>query len=131
MDIFCNISYESPTIHFRTKNEAEEVFGVAHSFIKSLWILESYKSKGGVIVAEEKLPYKDYRFIKGNIEFMHLEAGRFNIHNQISYTESFLDDESPLVVECAEKSLASLRKLVDDGFKKKIFEEIYSDLVLL
>ena len=127
MDIFSGIEFESRILYLKIKNQAEEIFGYASSFIKTAWIIQEYQKEGGLIIAPEKLADKDYQFIKGELRVSFSNLGRKSVTKELRYCESFINDESlsNIAIDCTEK----IEKLLDQGLSKKAFQELYESTV--
>ena len=46
-EIISEVKYHDEALHNRVKQAADKKFGTKSSYVKSLWILKEYKSKGG------------------------------------------------------------------------------------
>lgn len=126
MDVFSEIKYESPLLYLKTKNQAEEIFGYAPSFIKNMWILQEYQNAGGAIIAPEKLDNKQYTFIKNEMEVSLSSLGKLLIIKELRYSESFLDNAE--LKSLAENCVEKIENLLDGGLTKKSFQELYSSI---
>jgi len=55
-EIISEVKYHDEALHNRVKEAANKKFGTKSSYVKSLWILKEYKSRGGKVQYKGKKP---------------------------------------------------------------------------
>lgn len=128
MDIFSDIDFESPILHLKIEAQAEDIFGVAPSFIKNLWIVKKYMESGGAIIAPKNLRQKQYEFIKGTMEVSISSLGEFSVVKELRYTESFLDNFDEDLAKFAQGAVEKLENVLDKGLSREAFEDLYNSV---
>jgi hypothetical protein len=55
-EVTSEVKYRDEALHDRVKKAADNKFGGKSSYVKSLWILREYKSRGGKVQYKGKKP---------------------------------------------------------------------------
>jgi hypothetical protein len=73
-EILSEVKYADESLHTRVKQAADKKFGTKSSYVKSLWILKEYKSRGGKVQYKGKKPSSTSikKQVKGNQVYLNV-----------------------------------------------------------
>jgi hypothetical protein len=122
MEIISTVEYKNEELHTQVKRAADKKFGTGSSYVKSLWILREYKSKGGKVSYKGERPTKNSikKQVKGS-EDVFVVAINYNCEDCEDFDDSIFGDEQE--VTCDIEASEAKRKLnkpfrTPDGPKK-------------